>query len=315
MTIINDTNDTSGAEQSQNDVQDTTASAVVADKQGDGKVDPVDASNSSAKDDNKAQPAEDWRLKYAGGDEKELKKLGRFVSEQDIYKAYKELEKLKSLGHLKKPLPENPTKEEIAQWRNENNIPESVDKYDLTFENGLVIGEQDKPFIDEFVANMHGKNATNEQVKAAIQTYYDILGKQQEALAEQDSDYQTNSIMALKEEWAGDYKKNVTAVNNLLGEAPESVRDLVATARGADGSIIGNNPEVIKWLAKLAYEINPVASVMPSSMSNPAAGIEEEIAKIEDTIKKDPNAYWKGEKGEKMQARYRELLEAKLKMK
>lgn len=314
MTILDDTAANSDEDQTQQDTNNTDNVVKKGDAVADDKKssEPEKVDNAQDKKDDK--PVDDWRVRLAGGDEKELKRLSRFASEADVYKAYRELEKKKSSGELKNSLAKDATPEELAQWRKENGIPETPDKYDLNFENGLVIGEEDKPLIDEFINNMHGKNATPEQVKTAIATYYDILAKQQEATAEADTNYKDESISALKEEWGGDYKKNITAVNNLLENAPEGIRDLVATARTADGKILGNSPEVIKWLAAISYEINPVASVMPSSMSNPGAGLEEEIASIEKMIGDRNSDYWKGARAEKLQSRYGELLSAREKM-
>lgn len=259
-----------------------------------------------------AEPAaEDWRIKLAGGDEKELKRLSRFASEADVWKAYRELEKKKSSGELKTPFPEKGTAEEIALWRKENGIPEAPDKYDLTFENGLVIGEEDKPIIDKFVSAMHEKNATPEQVKAALSTYYAALAEQKQAQAEADVSFKDTSLEELREEWGGDFKKNVNAVAGLLESAPDSVKEIFDAARTADGKIVGNHPDVVRWLAQMAFEINPAATVMPGSINNPSSAIADEIASIEKMIANRDDSYWKDPK---KQQRYQELLSAREKI-
>lgn len=283
------------------------------------KADPATKSIAAEKPDDvekadATKPADDWRVRLADGDEKELKRLARFASEADVYKAYRELEKKKSSGELKSPLPKDPTPEHLADWRKENGIPEAPDKYDLKFDNGLVIGEQDKPLIDEFVSKMHGENANPAQVKAAIASYYEILGRQQQAMAESDAVYKDESLEGLREEWGGDFKKNLNAVNGFLQSLPEDTRLAFENARTADGRLIGNDPAIIKWLAQTAYEINPAATIMPSSVSNPGAAIGDEIASIEKLVGDRSSDYWKGPNAEKMQARYSELLSAREKI-
>lgn len=257
-----------------------------------------------------AEP-EDWRVKLAAGDEKELKRLGRFASEADLYKAYRELEKKKSSGELKSPFPKDGSDEEKALWRKENSIPDAPDKYDLTFESGLVIGEEDKPMVDKFVAAMHGQNATNEQVKAGLSAYYALVEEQKAAQAEADVDFKDTSMESLREEWGGDFKKNVNAVAGLLESAPDSVKEIFDAARTADGKIVGNHPDVVKWLASMAFEINPAATVMPGSINNPSSAIADEIAGFEKMIANRDPAYWGDSK---KQARYRELLAAQEKI-
>jgi len=317
MTDQNDTAANPDANQAQQDDKandaETTDAKPGEKPDGDADAKPADKTDAT-KGVGDTESADDWRARIAGGDEKELKRLARFASEADVYKAYRELEKKKSSGELKTPLPENPTPEQLAEWRKDNGIPEAPDKYDLQFDNGLVIGEQDKPLIDEFVTKMHGENATPSQVKAAIASYYEILGKQQQEIAESDSSFKDESLEGLREEWGGDFKKNLNAVNGLLQSLPEETRLAFETARTADGKLVGNDPAIIKWLAQTAYEINPAVTVMPNSVNNPGQAINDEIASLEAKVADKQSDYWKGPNAEKNQARYLELLAAKEKI-
>ncbi len=312
MTTQDDTAANLNADSAQQDDTATKPDVVVADKAD--KPDPksivadkVDDAPSTADD----KPAEDWRVKLAGGDEKELKRLSRFASEADIYKAYRELEKKKSDGTLKQALGKDATPEERANWRKENGIPESADKYDLTFDDGLVIGENDKPLVDKFVQSMHDENASPSQVKAALKSYYAIVADQQHAIAEADVTFKDESMESLREEWGGDYKKNLNVIGGFLSALPEDTRVAFETARTQDGKLIGNDPAIIKWLASMAYEINPAATVMPSSINNPGSAIGDEIASIEKLMGDSSSSYWKGATAEKTQQRYLDLISAR----
>src|SRR3546814_3644725 len=55
-------------------------------------------------------------------------------------------------------LPIYATPEQIAEWRKEQGIPEKPEDYDLKFDNGLVIGEADKPLVAEFLKASHATN-------------------------------------------------------------------------------------------------------------------------------------------------------------
>lgn len=254
-----------------------------------------------------AKPADDWRAKLANGDDKELKRLARFASEADVWKAYRELEKKKSSGELKTPFPKDGTPEEITLWRKENGIPEAPDKYDLTLDNGLVIGEEDKPFVDKFVSAMHGTNATNEQIKAALNAYYSMTTEQQQAMEAADVDFQDSSLAELQAEWGGEYKRNINVLNNFISSAPDTVKEMINSAR-YDGKVIGDHPEFVKWMASLAFDINPAATVMPGSINNPSSAIADEIASIENLIKTRDDAYWKSPE---KQQRYQQLIDAR----
>ncbi|NDG18448.1 MAG: hypothetical protein EB117_09270 [Betaproteobacteria bacterium] len=249
----------------------------------------------------------DWRAKLANGDDKELKRLARFASEADVWKAYRELEKKKSSGELKTPFPKDGTPEEITLWRKENGIPEAPDKYDLTLDNGIVIGEEDKPLIDKFVSAMHGTNATNEQLKAALNAYYSITAEQQQAMEAADVDFQDSALAELQSEWGGEYKRNINVLNNFISSAPDTVKEMINSAR-YDGKVIGDHPDFVKWMTSLAFDINPAATVMPGSINNPSSAIADEIASIEGLIKARDDAYWKSPE---KQQRYQQLIDAR----
>lgn len=309
------------AQQDDKATTDTTTTAATTAAPAESKSVAADAVAGKSEEPAKAddvKPADDWRVKLAGGDEKELKRLSRFASEADVYKAYRELEnKLKS-GEMKKALSKDAKPEEVAAWRKENGIPETPDKYDLTFDDGLVIGEQDKPLVDKFVESMHGENATPAQVKAALKSYYDLVAQQQQEIAEGDVAFKDESLEHLREEWGGDFKKNLNAVGGLLDALPAETRQAFETARTQDGKLIGNDPAIIKWLASVAYELNPAASVMPNATNNPGSAIGDEIASIEKMIGDHSSDYWKGQKeangNTRLQNRYSELIAAKQKI-
>src|SRR3546814_8605810 len=85
-------------------------------------------------------------------------------------------------------LPIYATPEQIAEWRKEQGIPEKPEDYDLKFDNGLVIGEADKPLVAEFLKASHATNVTPAQAKAQIAAYYAIQEQQQAARAEKDDE-------------------------------------------------------------------------------------------------------------------------------
>ncbi|ARM83988.1 hypothetical protein [Marinobacter salarius] len=249
---------------------------------------------------------DDWRTKLAGGDEKTLKKLERFSSVNDVVKWAQNLEKKMSSGEFKQALDENATEEEVKQWREQNGIPEGPDGYDLDVD-GLVVGDDDKPFLDEFLKEAHESNMPNEMVQKVVAWHYQNIEQQKEAMAEADADFQAEAQQFLREEWGGEYKQNINQIKNLLSTAPEGIEERLLGGRTADGKVVGNDPETLKWLSGLARQINPVATVVPGAGANQASAVQDEISSIETTMRTEPDKYWKDPK---MQARYNELLQA-----
>lgn len=251
----------------------------------------------------KAEWGDDWRTKLAG--EKADKQLERMASPKDVYNAWKALQTRLSSGELKAALPKDAKPEDIAKWRAENGIPEKHTDYKMP--EGMAIGEADKPMIDLFLQDMHGKNASPEVVQAAVQSYYKIQEANAARLAEADVAHKAEMEDTLRAEWGGEYRGNVNAIKGMLESAPGGIADKILSARMGDGRAIANDPAVLAWLASTAREINPVATVVPAGGDQMGA-ITDEIASIEKLMREDRNAY---NKDEKKQARLRELYTAR----
>jgi len=268
-------------------------------------------------DKQQAAPAdwpENWRAKLAGDDTDTLKRLEKqFQTPADVWKHMRALELRQS--ELKKPLPDNPTPEQVAEYRKENNIPEAPDKYDLTLPEGFVIGEQDKPLVNEFLKDMHAANASQETVKHALAAYYKLVGGQQAQIEEQDTNFRSSSEDALRNKWGGDFKRNVNMVTSLLSMAPEGVKDRILGGRTAEGRLMGDDPGVLEFLNALAREVNPASTVVSGAGPQAIEQITTELAELQKKMGDKSSDYWRGPLAEKNQARFRELVDVQQKIK
>lgn len=252
----------------------------------------------------------DWRANLSAGDDKLAQRLERFASPADLLKSYRALEQRQSSGELKRALPDNATPEELTAWRKDNGIPEKPDGYELKLSDGRVVGEADKPQVSKFLEQMHAKNASPQLVNAALDAYYQA---QEEAIAQReqlDDQFRQKSEDALRSEWGQDYRRNLNLIKGLFATAPEGLSDKLFGARFADGTPLGSDPDALRYFATLAREVNPVGAVVPGAGANAGATIKEELASIQKLMGDRGSEYWKGQKAEAMQARYRELITA-----
>lgn len=265
----------------------------------------------------KADWPDDWRTKLSAGDEKALKQLERYASPADIWKKARALEQRMSSGELKAQaaFPDKGTPEEQAAWRKDYGIPDKPEGYDLTLPDGLMVGENDKPIINEFLKLAHGAHMRPEHVKSTLSWYYQERERQMEAQSESDNTFRKTSEDELRGEWGNEYRANVNLVQGLLDTAPTGLKDLLNGARLSDGTALANHPNVLRFLVDLARQINPVTTVVPGAGANVAGAIEDEIAGLEKQMGNRSSEYWKGPKSEQMQARYRQLVEARDKVK
>lgn len=267
-----------------------------------------------------------WRERLANGDAKELTRLQRFAQPEDIFRSFRELERRMSAGELRTMLPANARPEEVTQWRKENGVPEKPDDYlsAIKFDDGLVIGDEDKAQIGEFLKAAHGAHYTPSQVKGALEWY--LTSREATEAAQQDNDTKVARTTqdALRAAWPGaEYRANMNAVHGFLDQAPPVVfpdgskvplKDLILGARLPNGVAIGSSPEALQWFAHVAREINPAATVVPGAGANQMQSIDDEIASLKSIMGNKQGEYWKGPKADQHQARYRQLVEAKQKM-
>lgn len=251
----------------------------------------------------------DWRQKYSA-DPAVQKRLERYGTPKAALDALFAAQNRISKGDLLPTLKENATEAEVADYRAAHGIPATPAEYDLSLPNGLVIGEADKPFVDDFLATAHKQNMHPKQVQESLAWYFD---KQEQAVAEQESrdqESRINCVDELRNDFGPEYKKEVKIAMDLLDSAPEGVKDRFLAGRLADGTMIGNDPAVIRWLNSLSRELNPVGTVVPGSGTNAAQAVETEMGTLRKMMGDHKSDYWKGPLAAKYQARYKELLGA-----
>lgn len=276
-----------------------------------GGADPaVDPTEGTQDPEPKGDWPENWRELYANGDEKVLKQLGRYASPKAALDAlFAAQQKIRS-GELKTVLKPDASPEEIAAWRADNGIPESPDKYELNLPGGLIVGEADKPIVDNFLKQAHEANMHPDQVNKVLGWYMEQQEQAQAQLAERDEQTRRECEDDLRKEFGPEYRRNLAVANELLSGAPEGVKDALLSARAADGTPLGNDPNLIRWLVGLAREINPIGTVVPGSGGNAIQAVQNELAHLRSMMADHNSEYWKGPNAERNQARYRELLTA-----
>lgn len=258
------------------------------------------------------QPTFDWRKEIAGEDESIVPMLERYATGKDFGKAHKEaVTKIRS-GEMLKPLPENATPEQVSAYRKERGIPEKPEGYLEKLPDGLVIGEADKHIFDSFVKGLHDLNADPKLAHYAVKWYSDFQESAQAERAEADTEQRSEVEDALRGEWAADYRANVNHVKAFLESAPDGIGDLIANARDAEGRALLNNAAVLKWLAGTAREMNPISTIVPGTSGNDLDTVQGEKTKIEKFMRENRTEY---NRDSKMQQRYRDLIDAELKLK
>ena len=251
---------------------------------------------------------DNWRQAIAGDNADELKQLERYSTPQDVWKKARALEVRLSSGELRSNLPKDATPEQTAAWRKENGVPEAPEKYELKLKDGLVIGAEDKPIVDSFLKRLHGKHVTNEQASELVNAYYDILEAEAAKGETEKAGVKQKVSDALTTKWGGDYRGNMNRIAALV----DANVPITSKLKGMIQATIETNQEFAELMETFARQINPVTTLIPGAGANIANALADEINAIELKMRTDRDAY---NKDEALQARYRDLLEARERIK
>jgi hypothetical protein len=268
----------------------------------------------------------DWREKIAehasAGDkkayEKELRRLQNMENPYSVYGSFRSMENTwASKGFIKLPPKEGAKPEEIAEFHKSLGVPEKPEEYlnDLKLENGVVFGEADKPGLEWFANAAHKRGVPKEAFAGLASEYLALQERQAAELDERDETFRIEAERALKEEYGPAFKRKTNAIASVFDIAPGGIdikneSSLYARLMGgrmADGKMIGNDPDMVRFLVALAMDRNPAASVIEDGDAG-GRSITDEITAIEKRMREDRAGYFKDERA---QARYRELLEAR----
>lgn len=204
---------------------------------------------------------DDWRTHIAGDDEKELARLERLNSPQDLWKKYRNMEVEFSKRQPRLEYSPDMPEDKLAEWRKQEGIPETPDGYNLEFDDGLVIGEEDKESIAEFTKYAHENNLPESAVKAAVRYDLERQAKAQEEWEQKNNDFKVENLAELKQEWGAEFKGNLNAINELFVDHPE-VKDMLFEATDDQGLLLGNNAQLVRWAVDMAKKLNPTATLV-----------------------------------------------------
>ena len=253
-----------------------------------------------------AQWPDDWRDKMAGDDKKLRKRLDRFADPSAVLKWGASAEQKMSSGE-KSEFPSEGSDEEKAAWREANNVPADAGGYLENLPDGLVVGDDDKESVESFTNEMHEINAPAGFVQKAIAWKFANEEKKVAARETRDAEYKEGCEEELRAKYGADFVRHRNDLKAWLGTMPADIQKDFQMARLANGQPLFSHAGVWTWLTDQMRQVNPLVTVVPGS--NDVGGqISTEIEQIEKVMREDRKAY---NADEKMQSRYRELLDAR----
>jgi len=244
---------------------------------------------------------EQWRERYIEtrkGDDKMMKQLQRFASPDAVIDSVLSLKQQISAGEFVPRLPKDAKPEELAKWRTDIGIPEKPGDYDIKLRDGLG-DENDKEIVSSFLESAHKSNLTSGQASDQLSWFYENAETALTQRDENDDLLRQEVEDVLRVEWGTDYRGNKGKIEAFLDTGPAGVREALLAARSPDGTLLANNPEVIRFWVDKARELNPTITVVPGEGAEQAQGISDEMKELmlqagAPKGTKEHTAYWKG---------------------
>lgn len=239
--------------------------------------------------------------------------LGRYATFPKFAEAFFHQHKKISAGEAAAPLtlPDNATPEQVAEYRTKIGVPAKPEDYRASLDAGLVLDDEDNRVLGEVFKVAHAEFVKPATMGKIVNSILAAREAETQTVLDKHGVDQQGAVRVLKDSWGSDYQTNMNMVQGLVNRLPAAVKDLFANAIMTDGRMAFNAPEVLVWLADMAREINPAATVLPNS-NNPAAGIKEEIRALEQQMADDPAKWAKNAEG---QNRIMALYDAESRMK
>lgn len=197
------------------------------------------------------------------------------------------------------------TDEERAAFYKQINQPDNPEGLveNIKLSDGVILGDLDKPVVDDFAKAVHGATTPQEFVDKTVDWYLQLQDQQIAEMDTQDEANRTATQQELRNTWGDGYQREMNIAEMAFKDAP-AVKELLMEARLSDGTVLKDNADAMKWLNHIARQSYEVQTVVQDGEAN-INTVESEIEEIEKFRRENKSAYFKDEK---KQARYRELL-------
>ncbi len=233
---------------------------------------------------------ENWRTPFAGGDDKQATQLERFTTAADFGKAYFGLQARVSAGDVLKPLPDDATDDDLKAFREQQGIPLEAKAYLDDLPEGLVIGEDDMPFMVDMVEKTYDLNMSKPQMHGLIKWYNDFTESADAARHDNDETLRVASEDEFRDEWGSEYRKNVNLINSLIEGQFGMDAESFLSARTKEGTLLLADAGVLRGLINMSREINPGGELVENN-ENIMQSMEEELSGLKKLMREDRKAW------------------------
>jgi len=248
-----------------------------------GGIEPIVNAPETESDDDaqKAWYSDDWRAKIAGDDEKVMKQLERFSDPASAIKnGIAANQKIRS-GEFKQPLSDEPSDEELAEYRADNGVPETAEAYAIEFPEDIPMTDSETKVFDDLKVMFHDKNVPQGTMdivsNALVEFKRNEMAEMVETWNRGKEETEDHFRVELGAEYRGGMKNaDVMAVKMFGDTAPDMMEALMP-----DGTKLGSNKVFIKALIDASYDkYGATGEHIPGDGGESLGARKDEIMKI-----------------------------------
>jgi hypothetical protein len=191
------------------------------------------------------------------------------------------------IGADKIALPVNPTDEDLDGIYNRLGRPDTPDKYGIAADGNVLTEER----ATEYSEIAHKLRLNPDQAKGVLDYYRSVVQNDVSAANDANARALEEASASLQSEWGDKFDAKVESAQKVVDQFEAGD---IMELQLADGSKLGNNPEVIKAFAKIAEFRQNVTSEDTISESTSALGMsaQQAQAEIDAMLNDKSHAYW-----------------------
>jgi hypothetical protein len=173
----------------------------------------------------------------------------------------------------------------LAQWKEAQGLPTDAAGYeiDLGLGEGQSITETGQQLIDGLKEFAVANDLPAPTVSGLVKWYDAQLKAQQAKLAEGDKTLRASTHATLSKQWGSIYDQRIKVAKEGAKLFPESVREMLKTARTPDGRRVSDTPEFAEALLAIGRLAQKGKNVPTSD--------EDRLAEIDNVMNTDIDAY------------------------
>jgi len=204
---------------------------------------------------------------------------------ENLARSYVNAQRL--IGADKIPMPVNPTDEDLDRIYSKLGRPESPDQYGISSDGNIITEER----ATEYADIAHKLRLTPDQAKGVLDYYRSVAENDMTTMASTNAQAMEQSASALQAEWGDAYDAKMQSAQKVVDQFEAGN---IMEMQLADGTKLGNHPDVIRAFAKIADFRQTVTSEDTVSESTSSMGMSVQQAgnEIQAIMGDRSHAYW-----------------------